>query len=377
MSGLFMDNDGNRNWKKIGYHARSAFAVLLSLAVLVGGAWFVYDKANTAYTEYKTADDYPGPGGKAVLVTIPAGASGGDIGDVLVEQDVVKSRKAYLKASRKNEQADKIQAGTYRLQTQIPATQAVEGLLDEKNIVRNQVTIPEGLWMSEQFELLSKRTKIPVKDFEAAAKDPQALGLPEWVGDSAEGYLFPSTYEIGQQPTAKSILTLMAKQFTTVANRNDLEAGAKELDRKPEEIMTVASILEDEAVGKDQAKVAGVIYNRLDRWMPLQLDSTAHYQLQIPMNEPLPKGFKEKGTDNSFNTYANAGLPKHPMNAPGEDAIKAALNPEDSDYLYWLTVNFKTGETKFAETYEEHQKNKAEWEAWCKTAKDKSGCPVG
>lgn len=371
MSGLFMDNNGNRDWKKIWYHGRSAFAVLLSLAVLFGGAWFVYDKANTAYVNYKTADDFAGEGVKDIVITIPEGSSGTDMGNLLVEKGVVKSRKAFLKAFAKNEKSKTIQAGTFKLRTEIPAERAVEMLVDPAYQVHNRVTIPEALRMKDQFAVLSKKTKIPVAQFEAAAKNPQALGLPKYV-KNAEGFLFPQTYEIGQTPTATSILKLMAKQYNTVAANLDLVSGAEELDRTPVEIMTVASILEAEAQEKDMPMVAGIIYNRLDQYMPLQLDSTSYYATNTPLGKKLPKNFDEQ--DSPYNTYKNQGLPPGPIGAPGEKAIKAALNPTESDNLYWVTINYETKETKFSKTLDEHNKWVKQWEKWCSTAKDKSGC---
>ncbi|GAA1398628.1 endolytic transglycosylase MltG [Luteococcus peritonei] len=372
---MFSDDDGKTDWQKVGYHGRSAFAVLLSLAVLVGGGWFAASKAHDAYMSWRTADNYIGQSDSPVTITIPNGATGTAMGDLLVKNDVVKSRKAFLKALAANDDSDKIQAGTYQMFKQMSADAAVARLLDPKAQLRNQVTVPEGMWQSDIFALLSKRTKIPVAQFQAAAKNPKALGYPAYVKNT-EGYLFPETYEMGQKPTATSILKLMAAQYKQVAEQNDLVGRAKEMDLEPNEVMTVASILEAEAKAKDMPMVAGIIYNRLENGTPLGLDSTAHYQLKIPMNKPLPSGFQDKGTDSSYNTYANTGLPDGPISSPGEAAIKAALNPTESDYQYWLTVNFATGETKFAETLDEHNKNLREWEAWCKTAKDKSGCPA-
>lgn len=369
-----MDNDGNRNWKKVGYHARSAFAVLLSLAVLIGGGWFIYDKANTAYVNYKTADDYPeGFGVKDVQITIPEGSLGGDIGNLLVKSGVVKSRKAFLKAYSKHEQAKSIQAGTYKMKTEVSGEMAVAMLLNPRNQVHNRVTVPEALWMSNQFAILSKKTGLPVKAFEAAAANPQALGLPKWVGKSAEGFLFPQTYEIGQKPTATSILTLMAKQFNDVADKTNLVTGAEALGRTPREVITVASILEAEAQEKDMPMVAGIIYNRLGIDMQLQLDSTSYYATQTPLGKPLPKNFRDQ--DSPYNTYKVYGLPPTPIGAPGEKAIKAALNPTKSENLYWVTINYKTKETVFSANKYDHDQAVAKFEAYCKTAKDKSGCP--
>ena len=125
MSSLFSDDDDRTDWKKIGYHGRSAFAVLLSLAVLLGGGWYAANKVENAYMNWRTADDYIGQGDTAVNITIPSGASGTAMGDLLVENDVVKSRKAFVKALAANEDADKIQAGTFRMFKQMSAESAV------------------------------------------------------------------------------------------------------------------------------------------------------------------------------------------------------------------------------------------------------------
>lgn len=324
MSGLFMDNNGNRDWKKIWYHGRSAFAVLLSLAVLFGGAWFVYDKASTAYTSYKTADDYAGEGVKEIVITIPEGSSGTDMGNLLVKNGVVKSRKAFLKAYAKNEKSKTIQAGTFKLRTEIPADRAVEMLVDPAYQVHNRVTVPESLRLKDQFALLSKKTKIPVAQFEAAAKNPQALGFPKYV-KSVEGFLFPQTYEIGQKPTATSILKLMAKEYNAVAARQELVSGAEELDRTPAEIITVASILEAEAQEKDMPMVAGIIYNRLDQYMPLGLDSTSYYATNTPLGKPLPKDFTK--IPSPYNTYLNTGLPRARSGRPARRRSRPRCTP--------------------------------------------------
>lgn len=373
MSSLFSDDDGRTDWKKIGYHGRSAFAVLLSLAVLLGGGWYAANKVENAYMNWRTADDYIGQGDTAVNITIPSGASGTAMGDLLVENDVVKSRKAFVKALAANEDADKIQAGTFRMFKQMSAESAVARLLDPTAQVRNQVTVPEGLWQSEQLAILSKKSGIPLAQFQAAVKNPKALGFPKYVKQT-DGFLFPETYEMGQKPTATSVLKLMSSQFKQVAERNDLVNKAEDLELTPLEVMTVASIVQAEVPPKYQPQVAGVLYNRLEQGMKLQLDSTAHYGFKVPMGKPLPANFTK--IDNPYNTYTIDGLPPGPINAPGESAIKAALNPEESDYLYFVTVNFDTMETKFAKTDTGHMKLVAEWEKWCSTAKNKSGCGV-
>ncbi len=114
------------------------------------------------------------------------------------------------------------------------------------------------------------------------------------------------------------------------------------------------------------AKVASVVYNRLDAGMALQFDSTLHYGLNIRGDIQLTR--EQLNTDGPYNSYTRAGLPPTPIDSPGADALEAALNPANTDYLYFVTVNLATGETKFAETLEEHNQNVAEYREYCTTS---------
>lgn len=376
MSGLFVDNDGRWSWKKFGYHARSAFAVLVSLAILVGGGWVVYSKINQVYMNYRYADDYPGPGGASVNVTIPQGVTVTQIGQVLQDADVVKSVRAFTKAASDAGDTSKFQAGEFKLRKQIPAATAVTMLLDKKNRVIRQVTIPEGQWVSVTLSQISKQTGIPLADLQKEAKDSKALKLPSWATNPnvPEGFLFPDTYQYDASPTAAEILPHMTGEFVSVTDKLDLEKKAKDLGYTPLQVLTVASIVQAEVPAKYQPQVAAVIYNRLKANMPLGLDTSVHYAVNKPMNQPLSSAdFK---SDSPFNTYTHKGLMPGPMNSPGRSAIQAALNPAKSDALYFVTVNLKTGETKFAKTLAEHNQNVKQFESWCKANPGTAGCPT-
>jgi UPF0755 protein len=132
-------------------------------------------------------------------------------------------------------------------------------------------------------------------------------------------------------------------------------------------VLIVASIIERE-VNQDQyrAKVARVLYNRLDQGMPLSLDSTVIYAENLSTNTTTPK---DRASSSKYNTYKHKGLPPGPIAAPGKAALDAAANPEPGKWLYFTTVDFDTGETKFAETFAEHEKNVAQWQAWCQANK--------
>lgn len=365
------DNEG-LDWKRIGYRARSAFAVVLSLVILVGGGWFAGSKLYSGYMSWRTADDYIGEGKDEVIVTIPAGASLTDIGGILIDENVIRGIKAFRSAVKAEPAAKGIQAGRYKLKKELPAKDAVAMLLDPKNRVVNRVTIIEGLRMERQWAAISKSTGIPVEDLKTASGNPD-YGLPAWAAGKPEGFLFPDTYEIAEKPTATEILTKQTAQFAEVVSALEFEDKAKELEITPLQALTVASLVQAEVRRpEDMPMVARVVYNRLAKKMPLQFDSTVHY-----VTNKYDKVFTtdaDRAIDSEYNTYhpSTAGkLPPGPINSPGKEALAAAISPADSDALYFVTINLDSGETAFAATYEEHQQNNAKLQAWCKANQGK------
>ena len=143
-----------------------------------------------------------------------------------------------------------------------------------------------------------------------------------------------------------------------------LTADAKRIGRTPYEVLIVASIIERE-VNQDQyrAKVAQVLYNRLDEGMELGLDSTVIYAENLKTNTTTEK---DQASRSRYNTYRYKGLPPGPIAAPGRAALEAAANPEKGDWLYFVTVNFKTGETKFATTDAEFTQIANEFRQYCR-----------
>lgn len=364
MSGVFIDNDGQWSWRKFGYHARSAFAVLLSLAVLTGGAWFTLDKANQAYVAFRTTNDYLGPGEADVLVTIPRGASINEMGDLLLDADVIKSMKAFKSAAASTPGTNTIQAGKYKLKTKMSAAGALAVLLDPKNIKRTTVTIPEGWDLSLVLPRLTKATGISNAEFKKVLAAPKDLGLPTYAKNNAEGFLFPETYEVDDKPTATAMLTQMVDQFTSVSGSLKLEARAKNVDLTPYQVVIMASIIEAEVhTDKYRPLVAEVLMNRLAAGEKLQLDSTVSYA--TGKTGTVFTTDADRAIDSPFNTYKIDGLPPSPINSPGKASLSAVLNPGKGNYMFFTVVNLETGETEFSTTFEEHQKSVAKLQQWC------------
>ena len=360
---------GRWDGREIWYRVRGAFAVLLSLGVLLAGGLFVFNTARDAWVEFRTAEDYVGEGLADVTVSIPKGTTLAKIADILVQADVIKTAKAFDREAASNADAKRIQAGKYRLRTQIPAKLALAMLLDPSNIIRTRMTLNEGQRLSQHITAMSKASGISTKKFEAALKDTKKLGLPNWAKtkNGAEGFLFPDTYELPDKPTANAVIRLATDQFNKVADDLDFEDKAKKLKISAYEALIVASIIEREVFrDADRAKVARVIYNRLAAGQRLQMDSTVAYAVNKTGSVWTTEA--ERATDSPYNTYLYEGLPPGPISSPARKAMEAAVNPANGKWLYFQPINLDTGETEFNETYEGHLASVAKLQQWCQAS---------
>jgi UPF0755 protein len=247
------------------------------------------------------------------------------------------------------------------------ASAAIDYLVDGDHRVETMVTIPEGLTVAETVAAIAKQTKLEPKALRAAVRRTDALGLPSYADGEVEGFLFPATYVLPPRTDATELLTMMVDRFDQAAADAGLEQAATELDVQPRDLVTVASLVQAEARrSEDFGKVARVIYNRNDKGMALQFDSTVHYATdtvgQVYTTE------QQREVDSPYNTYRVAGLPPGPIDSPGDQALAAAANPTPGDWLYFVTVDLATGETKFAETLEEHDRNVAELRQYCRSS---------
>lgn len=368
MSPLFVDNDGKFSWQKFGYHARSAFAVMLSLAVLVGGGLFVFNKAEDAWVSYRTVNDYIGEGVDNIVVTVPVGASVTQIGDILVEAGVIKSTGTFRKVATRNANAANLRPGRYKLRTELPAETALTMMLDPTSLIVIQVTLPEGFTVARQLayieQQLAEQGITVTQDELTAAMVPAELGLPEWARGTVEGFLFPDTYQVAEPVSPLQIFKKQTGRFVSVATEIGFVENSALLGMDPFDALTVASIIERE-VNKDEyrAMVSAVIHNRLKASMPLQMDSTVHFALQDYAKVTTTAA--DRAIDSPYNTYLAAGLPPGPISNPGQAALDAAVHPSDIDSLYFVTVDLDSGETRFAATLPEHEANVAVFQQWC------------
>ena len=360
---------GEINTREVRHRAKSWIAVLVAFGVFAVGIWFVGTRVLGWWDGVRSAEDYIGEGKADIVVTIPKGSSVSAIGQLLTEEKVVKSAKAFTQAANmRPDDAKKLQAGRYRLRTEIPAQTAFDWLLDPSRVVRNQIQLPEGQRMSEQLDTMAKVTKIPVGQFELAVKKPAELGLPDWAKSRPEGFFFPDTYELPDKPTAVGVIKVTTAQFAKVIEDIDFVNKAKASPAKdPYTALIMASLVEREASrDEDRVKVARVFYNRLADGMPLQSDATVAYANKITGRVTTTDA--ERQINSPYNTYKVKGLPPGPITSPAENALEAAVTPAEGNWRYFVVVNLDTGETEFNDTFAQHQVSVKKFQEFCKSS---------
>ncbi|MBD7994239.1 endolytic transglycosylase MltG [Arthrobacter sp. Sa2CUA1] len=308
--------------------------------------------------------DYPGPGEGTVSFVVQPGEGPLLIGDNLVAQDIVATSKKFVEAFQQEADGREIQPGTYEMRFQMSASGAVNALLGDGGTAVHYAAVARDLRQSETFDILVQSTGIPLAEFEALAASPQAFGLPE-KAVSLEGYLFPGEYRFPVESTATEIVTEMVDNAFAALEESGVSDPSAQYD-----VLTKASIIQAEAGEADYATVAGAIENRLradntETNGLIQSDATVTYGLGRKSYNLTPEEKADKG--NRYNTYANPGLPVGPIGSPSIEAIKAAANPANVPYFYWVTVNLDTGKTEFSSTLAEHARYVAEYQEWCGT----------
>lgn len=349
----------------------SCLIVLVVLGLMAAGAVVLVSFGTDRIGNlFKGPQDYAGPGSGSVVFEVHEGDSASAIGRNLKAAGVVASVDAFTQAAADNPESQKIQVGFYQLKKKMAAADALDVLVDPDNLVQNTVTIPEGLRVEDTLKLLSQKTDVPLKKFEDALDHPGALGLPSYAKGNAEGYLFPATYAFAPNADATDMLEAMVDRWRQAADEAQLTDRAKALGYTPAELMIVASLVESEANrDQDRGKVARVIYNRLETDATghlLQIDATVNYALGRPLGLGLTT--EDLNVDSPYNTRRYPGLPPGPIESPGDKAIAAAANPTPGNWIYYVTVNLDTGETKFTKSYDEFLKYKQQLQEWCATS---------
>ena len=338
---------------------RGGLAVVNTLVVILAnlaGGYALVQGLGSRITDAlsSSADDYPGPGKGEVVIEVTPGQTIAQVGRTLKKEDVIASVDAFLIAANANPDSSKLQPGFYQLKRKMQAGEALALLLDPKSRVQAKVVLPEGLRLDETLKRLAKSTELPLADYTKALKDASSLGLPSYAKKNSEGFLFPATYDIPPNAAAPDVLKALFARYARAAETT----GVERTQRSPYELVIIASMVEAEARhNEDFGKVARVIYNRLDKGMALQLDSTVNYALKADKQIVT---YEDLSANSPYNTYKHTGLPPAPINSPGLAAMTAAVNPTPGDWLYFVTTDPEKGTTKFTGDYQEFLRFKDE-----------------
>ncbi|MEW9554322.1 endolytic transglycosylase MltG [Nonomuraea sp. NPDC050783] len=308
---------------------------------------------------YLSPADFTGGGEGTVTVRISPGSSAQAIGSALADAGVVASAQSFVRETENRAVTGRLHPGSYRLRKGMAAAAALDLLLDPVSRIVRRVTVPEGLRTSEVLARLATGAGLPLKELRAV--DSALVGLPSYA-PGLEGFLFPATYDIEPGDTAVDVLAAMVERFGAAARKVRLAEEAARLNLTPLEVVTTASVIEAEG-GRDAdyPKIARVIYNRLRRGTPLELDSTVLYAQN---RRTLRVTENDTKVNSPYNTYHRRGLPPGPIANPGEKALVAALHPAKGDWHWFVTTDpahritkFTDKESEFVRYREELNKN--------------------
>jgi UPF0755 protein len=300
---------------------------------------FVVRSHNTSTPDFPNVTSVQGL--PEVIIEIPTGSTGSDIGQILFKAKVVKSSASFFRVAVGDSRSEKIAPGSHRLTMKISAVQALDQLLDPSRIP-NLIKIYEGGWKSEVVESL-KEYGFSSQEIDQAFKN---VRLPRGL-TSAEGVLFPAQYTFAKGVTATEAVQAMVDRFSQESVSKLILKGNQ--DFTPSELLTIASIVQAEGDIKDYPQVARVILNRLKIGMPLQLDSTVHFIKKV--RGQIFLSTQSTLINSPYNTYKRYGLPPGPIGSPGVDAMLAALKPASGDWLFFITV--APGDTRFTKSIDE------------------------
>ncbi len=327
-------------------------ALLILLAIFMGGFLFV---------SYR-ADNSTGRATESRQVTIEKGDDVRVIAKKFKEQELISGEIYFIYYAWTREMAKKLVAGEYEIEPKLKIPEIIRLLVEgETKPDHVKMTFPEG-WTAEDMAKRLNEKNLPGDEFLKIVMDPPAEIVSQFAflkdkpaEASLEGYLFPDTYFFFFEETAQNIVLRMLKNFDAKLSPN-LRVQIEKKDKDIFEMITMASIIESEVrTGSDRKIVSGIFWNRIGIGMALQSDATVAYALGG--EKKVQHNADDINISSPYNTYRFKGLPPGPVSNPGISSIDAAINPTETDYMYFLN-NPKTGETFFSVTFEEHIRNK-------------------
>ncbi len=301
--------------------------------------------------------DPPGSAGEVVVVEIVEGSSTSQIAEQLADLGVVSNALVFRAYLRVND-VGPVGAGTYELALDDSMAHVTQVLEAGPQRAYSMVTIPEGLTLAEIAARVGESSAVSAEALSAAATSGQVVTRYGPAGaTNLEGLLAPETYRVEATATAADVVAQLAGQQDLVAQEVGYDDAEALTGYSAYEVLTIASLIEAEAkVDGDRAKIARVIYNRLDRGMTLGIDATVYYALGRRGGELTATDLE---VDSPYNTRRFGGLPPTPIGAPGRASLEAALRPADGEWIYYVLAD-EDGTHAFSETAEQFNQDVAE-----------------
>lgn len=292
-----------------------------------------------------------------VKVNIPKGATLEQITDLLTEKNIVTNKEMFIYATRLMGHSSKIPAGIFALKSAKNNYSIVKQLV-QGSPEMIKVTLLEGWTITQVTEIISDSMNLSSEILASLCYDEQFINELGLETKSLEGYLYPDTYLfLESENDPKEILKQIVLEFHRVFDDN-LRERAKEIGLTVNEVLTMASIIEGEAIfNSERAIISAVYYNRLKKRMPLQADPTIQY---IIKDGPRRLRLSDLKIESPYNTYLHRGLPPGPISNPGKASIMAVLYPDDNNYLFFVARG--DGYHTFTTTFEEHNQAKREFQ---------------
>lgn len=291
----------------------------------------------------------PGQGSVVCDISFPAGTGVRKLATDLKAGGVIRSSWHFVLMTRLRGDAHRLKAGEYRFSDDMSPdkilNKIVSGVVDYRKF-----TLPEGYSVYQAAELLEQKGYLKKDAFLEKCRDRELLQRFGLMESSAEGYLYPATYNLSRNESEEQLLQKMIEQF----NKEYAAIGEVEVARRfsRHEVVTLASMIEKEAVSSaEKPLISSVFHNRLQIGMPLQSDPTAVYGVRA-FSGRVSKADIQRPSP--YNTYLNKGLPPGPIGNPGMDALLAAMNPAKTDFLYFVAR--KDGTHQFSRNLAEHNR---------------------
>ena len=286
--------------------------------------------------------------GGEVLFEVQRGDSLSQVASALEQQGLVRDARVLAWWGRLRGQASQLRAGEYRLSPALSPLEMLE-LFVSGRVATHEVLLSEGLNAAEIGQRLAERGLVDAREFAAAVADPELARSLEIPARSLEGYLFPETYQLPRGLAAREVATLLVEQFHQTWR--ELEPAARARGLAMHEAVTLASIVEKETgQAAERPLIASVFKNRLRLNMRLESDPTVIYGIRDFDGNLRRRDLEDP--HNAYNTYSHFGLPPGPIASPGRHALRAAVEPAETRYLYFVSRN--DGTHHFSASYREH-----------------------